>query len=494
MSFFEKINTAIANNQSLLVVALDPNPEMMPQRFQSGDDNLIQDLAKWLKFVIQSTCDAVCAYKPTLSFYIALGAPGLDLLRDILQTIPESIPVILDAKHSDLNSSTIFAKTVFTDWKVDAITINPYPGQDQVAPFLVHPGKAVFILCRTSNPAATVLQEYPLIQDEYSTLDENNTKPELPLPFYLQVVERAKNWGTPEQLGLEVGTTEAEVIQKIRAIAPERLILARSIWAENSNLEQILAAGINANGDGLLIPVPQDLLANPDLKVAINSLNQQINQARNKAIQGDSSCELWMPDVCLFQPHPYQDLILQLYDIGCILFGDYVQASGATFSYYIDLRKIISKPQVFNKVLNAYADVLKTLDFDRIAGIPYGSLPTATGLSLRLNYPMIFPRKEVKAHGTRKVIEGNFEAGETVVVVDDILISGKSVMEGAAKLESGGLIVEDIVVFIDHEGNVKQKLGDNGYRAHSVLGISEITETLHAAGRITDEQYSRFEH
>jgi uridine monophosphate synthetase len=196
-----------------------------------------------------------------------------------------------------------------------------------------------------------------------------------------------------------------------------------------------------------------------------------------------------MPDVCLLNQHPQQDLILQLYDIGCILFGSFVQASGATFPYYIDLRKIISNPQIFHQIISAYADILKVLNFDRIAGIPYGSLPTATGLSLRLNYPMIFPRKEVKAHGTRRVIEGNFHPGETVVVVDDILISGKSVMEGAQKLQSAGLKVDDIVVFMDHEQGVKDKLKDNGYRAHSVLTISEITQTLYQAGRINEEQF-----
>jgi uridine monophosphate synthetase len=140
-------------------------------------------------------------------------------------------------------------------------------------------------------------------------------------------------------------------------------------------------------------------------------------------------------------------------------------------------------------MISAYADILQDLNFDRIAGIPYGSLPTATGLALRLNYPMIFPRKEVKAHGTRRVIEGNFQPGETVVVVDDILISGKSVMEGAEKLKSGGLNVQDIVVFMDHEQGVKDRLRENGYRAHSVLTISEITETLYKAGRINEEQF-----
>lgn len=472
MNFYDKLNGAIAQNQSLLFVGLDPNPEMMPD----GTGEQIAQLSEWLRSLITQTANLVGAYKPTLGFYEALGVPGLELLQQILEAIPSNIPIILDAKHSDLNTSTIFAKTIFEEWKVDAVTLSPYAGQDQIAPFLLYPGKAVFVLCRTSNPGAVALQEYPT--------------PESPL--YLKVVEEAKSWGTPEQVGLEVGTTNPNVLAQIRKIAPERTILARSIWAEDCNLNNILAAGLNQNGEGLLIPVPLDMLVTNSVE-QIDNLREEVNQASKKILQEGSTCDLWMSNVCMLQTHPYQDLILQLYDIGCILFGSFVQASGATFPYYIDLRKIISNPQIFHQILTAYAGVLENLNFDRIAGIPYGSLPTATGLSLRLNRPMIFPRKEVKAHGTRRVIEGNFHPGETVVVVDDILISGKSAMEGAEKLQSAGLKVEDIVVFLDHKQGVKDRLKAKGYQAHSVLAISEITETLYQAGRITEEQFKAFD-
>jgi hypothetical protein len=91
----------------------------------------------------------------------------------------------LDAKHSDINTSTVFAETVFEKWQVDACTLSPYAGLDMAAPFLVYPGKAVFVECYTGNPSAAVLQEYPSIGR----------------PFYLHLVKEAKNWGTPEQLG-----------------------------------------------------------------------------------------------------------------------------------------------------------------------------------------------------------------------------------------------------------------------------------------------------
>ncbi|MFM8295800.1 MAG: bifunctional orotidine-5'-phosphate decarboxylase/orotate phosphoribosyltransferase [Microcystaceae cyanobacterium] len=484
MSFFEKLHDAIALNNTLLVIALDPNPEMLP----SGDldsnnlsDNLIVTLEHWLNQIIEQTADHVCAYKPSLGFYQALGSEGIALFQRILTKIPSSLPIILDAKLGDLNTSSLWAKTAFETWQVDAITLNPYAGQDHCAPFLVYPDKGVFILCHTSNPGAIALQHFPN--------DEN--------PFYLQVIKEAQTWGTPEQVYLEIGTRDLTILQKIRQISPERTLLLRSIWGQDNrleNIEDLLKIGLTTVGDGLLVPVPQDYFKDPQFAERVINLKQTINQIRHQVTQINSSCELWQPDIPLSHKHPHQELILQLFDMGCLLFGEYVQASGLTFSYYIDLRKIISNPQVFHQVLQAYAEILQTLTFDRIAGIPYGSLPTATGLSLLLHHPMIYPRKEVKAHGTRRVIEGNYEPGETIVVVDDILISGKSAIEGAEKIQSAGLVVQDIVVFIDHESGVKDKLTAKGYQAYSVLTISEITETLYEAGRIDETQYRTLSH
>lgn len=477
MNFTDKLNQAIAANNSLLVVGLDANPEMISAEYLQGDEeSLIEQIEVLLLRIIAETSDRVCAYKPTLGFYQALGSKGLQLLERILPAIPKSIPIILDAKHGDLNTSTVLAKTIFEQWQVDAVTLTPFAGQDHAAPFLVYSDKAVFILSHTSNPQAKTLQEYPNQEQ----------------PLYLQVVKEAQSWATPQQLYLEVGTTSPEVLGKIRAIAPERTIFLRSLWGKKSNLESLVNMGLDQNGVGLLIPIPQDFLSSSNLSQEVADLNLKINTYRESKINQGSSCELWTSNVCLLNQHPYQDLILQLFDIGCLLFGEYVQASGATFSYYIDLRKIISNPQIFNQVINAYGDIVQKLEFDRIAGIPYGALPTATGLAMNLQRPMIFPRKEVKAHGTRRLIEGNFNPGEKVVVIDDILISGKSVMEGANKLKSAGLKIEDIVVFIDHEGGVIDRLANNGYRGHSVLSISEITETLYESGRISQNQYQSF--
>jgi uridine monophosphate synthetase len=258
----------------------------------------------------------------------------------------------------------------------------------------------------------------------------------------------------------------------------------------------MLQAGLGAAADGLLLPLPQNLLVEDDMASRAEALKQQITAKRQQWLENQDkgnpdTCALWLPEK---QPSadPLESLIVDLFDIGCLLFGDYVQASGAVFNYYVDLRQIISDPNLFHRVLHAYAGKLQGLEFDRIAGIPYGSLPTATGLSLQLHKPLIYPRKEVKAHGARRLIEGDFEEGDRVVVVDDILITGGSVLEGIGKLESSGLTVQDVVVFIDHGGDhdrrARERLAAAGYSCHSVLDIAQITAVLQGAGRLSAAQ------
>jgi len=468
MLFLDKLNAAIVRNGSPLVVGLDPNPEMLPEAFGRHGDVAV--LWRWLMDLVAATADRVCAYKPTLGFYLAMGATGLGLLERLLAALPADLPVILDAKHSDLNTATALARAAFEDWRVDAVTLSPYAGQDVAAPFLRYPERAVFILCRTSNPAAAAIQGDPA--DEASPA--------------LQVVRTVQSWGTPEQVALEVGTAEPGVLARFRAAAPERLILLRSLWSGRDNLDALLDAGCDAQGGGLLVPVPQEVFQAADPGEAVAELRARVSRS---VAEQPAACPIWRPDLCLLRHDPHEELILQLFDTGCILFGEYVQASGAVFPYYVDLRRVISNPQTFQAMIAAYTALLNDLSFDRIAGIPYGALPTATGLALQLNRPMIYPRKEVKAHGTRQVVEGAFQPGEKAVVVDDILISGKSALEGVRKLQSVGLMVEDVVVLIDHGGPpVAAKLAAEGLRTHAVLPFERIVETLYAAGRIDERQ------
>ena len=483
MGFFVQLTDAIADRQSLLVTGLDPNPEML-QRWAArrglAGRSFLSQARHWIKAVIEATAPHVCAYKPSLGFYQALGPVGLELLLEVRDLVPRDLPLIIDAKHGDLNSSSALAHYLFKDLGADAVTLSPLAGQDIAAPFLLYPDKAVVMTCHSSNQAARQIQHYP--NEE--------------APLYLQIVRETQLWATPDQLLLEVGTSDPAILARVRSEAPERFLILRSLWGEEEKLDAMLQAGLGAAADGLLLPLPQNLLVEDDMASRAEALKLQIMAKRERWLEnsdrGDAdTCALWLPGT---QPaaDPLEGLIVDLFDIGCLLFGEYVQASGAVFNYYVDLRQIISDPNLFHRVLHAYASELQGLHFDRIAGIPYGSLPTATGLSLQLHKPLIYPRKEVKAHGARRLIEGDFDAGDRVVVVDDILITGGSVLEGIAKLESSGLVVEDVVVFIDHGGDhdrqARERLAAAGYRCHSVLNIEQITTVLHRAGRLSDAQ------
>ncbi|TWB93249.1 uridine monophosphate synthetase [Synechococcus sp. Ace-Pa] len=486
MSFFVKLTEAMASRQSLLITGLDPNPEMLRtwSRHNPGNGSFLAQARRWIKTVIEATVENVCAYKPSLGFYQALGPIGIELLHEVRELVPLSVPLILDAKHCDLNTSSALAHYVFAELGVDAITLSPLPGQDIVAPFLLYPERGVVVTCHSSNAASKIFQHHP---------DEDD-------PLYLKFVRECQLWGTSEQLLLEVGTSNPAVLARVRQGAPERFVILRSLWGKEERLESMLKAGLTSSADGLLLPLPQNLLVEKDIEQGTAALRQQIETMRLRLDVGSADrCSIWLPAPGAprepkapseTQPpiDPLDELILALFDIGCLLFGDYVQASGAIFNYYIDLRQIISDPNLFHRVLHAYAGRLEPLTFDRIAGIPYGSLPTATGLSLQLHSPLIYPRKEVKAHGARRLIEGDFQEGESVVVVDDILITGGSVLDGISKLESSGLVVNDVVVLIDHGGGGIQRLAEAGYRCHPVLSIGRIIQVLHAAGRLSDDQ------
>jgi len=183
----------------------------------------------------------------------------------------------------------------------------------------------------------------------------------------------------------------------------------------------------------------------------------------------------------------HDHLIHGLAELGAVQFGTFTLKDGASSPVYIDLRLLVSAPELLAEVARAYAEILASLSFQRIAAIPYAGLPIGTAVALATGRPLIYPRKELKAYGTGQAIEGRFERGESVVLLDDLISSGASKIEAIRPLETAGLRVRDIVVLIDREGGGAAELAEAGYRLHSVLTLSELVATLHAAGRISDE-------
>src|SRR6185295_10290741 len=156
MSFVEKLLAAGRRNKSLLCVGLDPDPALVPVQLLESPG--------WIERfnlgIIEATADLVCAYKPNLAFYEALGLDGWEGLRRTLAGMPSEIPVIADAKRGDIGStSAAYARAIFDELGFDAVTVTPYVGFDGLEPFGRYPGRGVLVLCKTSNPGSGDLQD-----------------------------------------------------------------------------------------------------------------------------------------------------------------------------------------------------------------------------------------------------------------------------------------------------------------------------------------------
>jgi uridine monophosphate synthetase len=177
-----------------------------------------------------------------------------------------------------------------------------------------------------------------------------------------------------------------------------------------------------------------------------------------------------------------------LLEAGCIKFGEFTLKSGLISPIYIDLRWIITYPKLLAQVGAAYLPILEKLTFQRIAGLPYAAIPIATAISLQGNYPMIYPRKEAKSYGTKAEIEGEYHAGETAVVIDDLATTGGSKFEAIEKLTGAGLKVTDVVVLVDRQSGAQESLAQAGFSMHAVLTIGEMLDYWEKSGKVGKEK------
>jgi len=180
-------------------------------------------------------------------------------------------------------------------------------------------------------------------------------------------------------------------------------------------------------------------------------------------------------------------LIRRLFEIGAVRFGEFTLKSGIQSPFYVDLRVVISFPDVLETIGALMAAEVARCGADRIAGIPYAGLPLAVAASLAGRIPLIYPRREDKSYGTRRRIEGAFTPGERVVLIDDIITDGASKFEAIRPLEEAGLTVRDLVILIDREQGGRELLLAKGYALHAILTISECFDEAERAG-LADER------
>ena len=188
-----------------------------------------------------------------------------------------------------------------------------------------------------------------------------------------------------------------------------------------------------------------------------------------------------------------KEFFLECYKLGIIKFGRFTLKSGIESPFYVDLRPLASDPKILKKLANYLLEMLPLDNFDIICGVPYAALPMATAMSLESYIPLIIKRKEAKSYGTKKLIEGIYEKGQNCLLVEDVITSGKSLVETIDEVENEGIKVSDIVVVLDRQQGGKEKLEAKGYTVHSLFNISEVVEILRAVNYIDDEEVARIQ-
>lgn len=171
-------------------------------------------------------------------------------------------------------------------------------------------------------------------------------------------------------------------------------------------------------------------------------------------------------------------LIKKLIDIDVVQFGDFVLKSGAHSPIYFDCRRIISVPNILRQVAEQMCTELDLSTVDCICGVPYGALPIATALSLVSGKPLIMQRKEIKKHGTQKLIEGIYKRGMRCLVVEDCFTTGGSALESIEILKKEGFIIDQVVVIIDRQHGGKEHVENKGYKVTSLYTLSEILSVV----------------
>ncbi|MGQ9553896.1 MAG: orotidine-5'-phosphate decarboxylase [Anaerolineae bacterium] len=226
MSFFDALQERAERLNSWVCVGLDPVRERLPAHLGASPDAF----ASFLHSIIEATQDIVVCYKPNLAFYMAEGTEGLCVLADLRRVIPAEIPVILDAKVGDIGSvAAAYARATFQTWGFDAITVNPYVGDDAVLPFAHYADKGTFVLARTSNPNSDKFQDHHGLWEKV-------------------VQAAAQEWNNNGNVGLVVGATHPEGLSSVRHLAPNLPFLIPGVGAQGGDLAAAVAWGATQAG------------------------------------------------------------------------------------------------------------------------------------------------------------------------------------------------------------------------------------------------------
>jgi orotidine-5'-phosphate decarboxylase len=270
-SWVDRLDRISDAARSRVCVGLDPDPELIP----------VADVLEFNRGIVDATRDLVCAYKPNLAFYEALGSAGLEALlatvRHIRSVAPDVV-IVGDAKRGDIGSTArAYARAMFEVWDFDAVTVNPYLGRDSIEPFLTREGRGALILCRTSNPGARDLQDLRLGSGAASR------------PLYLRVAELVESWNVGGNLGMVVGATYPGELAEIRSAHPTLPLLVPGVGAQGADV----AKAARAAGRRMMISASRSVTyasSDPERYAdAARAATEELRAAIHAALESDAA-------------------------------------------------------------------------------------------------------------------------------------------------------------------------------------------------------------
>jgi len=188
-----------------------------------------------------------------------------------------------------------------------------------------------------------------------------------------------------------------------------------------------------------------------------------------------------------------EQLCRVLLKIGALKFGAFKLTSGKISPYYIDLRIVPSFPDAFREICDFYVKLIKNnvgiKKFKRMAGIPTAGMPFASVVAYNVDKPFLYTRPTQRRHGRERRVEGILMPGDKVLILDDLITSGKSLLKAAAAIRAEGGVINDAVVLIDREEGGKEKLAKDNITLHYLLKAREAAKTLYEVGAITDMEF-----
>lgn len=455
--FHRQIETRSRDRNTLLCVGIDP-----PKDLSSTESALLL----FGEGIVSATAEYACAFKMNAAFFEQHGLAGMVAFEKLAGMVKAAgIPLICDIKRCDVgHSSWAYSRSPFAQG--GAVTLVPYMGRAAFAPYR-ETGRFTFGMCVSSGDAADSQTRAVDIADGSGRKS-----------MYLHTAYEMTSWpcGGPEHLGLVVGAADkpfSNRSSRVREMLPHHWFLTPGLGAQGGNLRSALA-GLRVDNSGVLISSSRSIADARNRAKAAKDLRDRINIHRD-----------WHP-------------VLALRKAGCLLTGDFKLKSGEHTDIYLNMRQLVSDPRTLGLTARILGYIAASLGYDNqsrkahFAPVPMGALPIGT---LMLSYmgegdrpSMLYPRP-VKDHGTRASVEGVYKAGDRVLLVDDVLTSGGSLVEAARTLRREGLEVTEALVFLDRQAGGRQALQDEGVKVHSVLTMDRLRATLEAQGDLPVTRY-----